>query len=55
MRSIVILLIAGGGLFNCWAIGVLLLEKRRDDRQKKAFAKSLEEISYQLHRARNQR
>lgn len=52
MHVVAISLIAGGTLFNCWAIGFLLFEKRKEERQRKAVGKALEEINYQLSRAR---
>jgi hypothetical protein len=53
MSSIAISLIACGCIFNCCAIGYLLLEKHQRGLQKKRFQKNLEEIEYHLHRARN--
>lgn len=55
MRIAVFLLVASGTLFNCWAIGFLLIEKRRDARRKKVVDEALEEINYHLHRARRAR
>lgn len=52
MQIISISLIVGGALFNCWAICVLIVEKRKADRQREAVDKALEEINHHLRRAR---
>lgn len=52
MRAIVISLIAFGVIFNCCALGYILLHRRQRDLQKKRFQKNLEEIEYHLARAR---
>lgn len=52
MQIIAISMIAGGVLFNCWAIVFLLVETRKQDRHKEAVDKALEEINHHLRRAR---
>ena len=52
MDPLAVSLIALGCIFNCCAVGYLLLQKRQRDLQTKRFRKNLEEIKYHLARAR---
>ena len=52
MHLIAVFLIVSGCLFNCCAVVLLLVEKRKTDLSRKAFQKHLADIDYHLHRAR---
>jgi hypothetical protein len=55
MHILAVLLIGLGAVFNCGAIGFLLLDHRKRGLNHRSFQESLDEIDRQLARARRER